>query len=214
MCTGKRTVRAWRRGAGHVRGLRLKPIRRHVDVRTEPPNAAYHGARSPTPRRCKQSEVKRRCSRWRWSSPRPRAMPTLRQPVATRTLPATNRDPPWCNTLTSTRMCEILSPRYRATMGERLVIAMVTTANGTPTLRILYRTTCIQQFLIPPVPTRGVAVSTTDECLSSYGIWKYGKYSLKSDAVRSIGTGFGMGLKNGKSSNNVTDVASGISFHW
>ena len=38
-------------------------------------------------------------------------------------------------------------------MGERLVIAMVTTANGTPTLRILYRAACIQQFLIPPVPT-------------------------------------------------------------
>merc|ERR1712216_770417 len=55
-----------------------------------------------------------------------------------------------------------------------------------------------------------VVVSTTYECLSSYGIWKYGKYSLKSDAVRSIGNGFGMGLKNGKSSNNgVADVASG-----
>merc|ERR1712025_1403761 len=53
-------------------------------------------------------------------------------------------------------------------------------------------------------------VSTTDQCLSPYGIWKYGKYSLKSTSVRSIGTGFGMGLKNGKSSNNgVADVASG-----
>ena len=56
----------------------------------------------------------------------------------------------------------------------------------------------------------GATVSTTDQCLSPYGIWKYGKYSLKSTSVRSIGTGFGMGLKNGKSSNNgVADVASG-----
>merc|ERR1719337_548015 len=56
----------------------------------------------------------------------------------------------------------------------------------------------------------GATVSTSDQCLSPYGIWKYGKYSLKSSSVRSIGTGFGMGLKNGKSSNNgVADVASG-----
>merc|ERR1712159_424228 len=42
----------------------------------------------------------------------------------------------------------------------------------------------------------GANVSTSNQCLSPYGIWKYGKYSLKSTSVRSIGTGFGMGLKN------------------
>ena len=76
---------------------------------------------------------------------------------------------------------------------------MVTTANGTPTLRILYQglyPTIFDTRLCPHCFTRCV-VSATNECLSSYGIWKYGKYSLKSDAVRSIGNGFGMGLKNG-----------------
>merc|ERR1712159_858643 len=64
----------------------------------------------------------------------------------------------------------------------------------------------------------GATVSTTDQCLSPYGIWKYGKYSLKESSVRSIGgwddggtiRGFGAQLKAGKSTNNgIADVASG-----